>query len=41
VLAKACLNAVYANPVGSPVTAESPAAGSKVAEHSNVTLTTR
>jgi hypothetical protein len=41
VLAKACLNAFYANPVGSPVIAETPPAGAKVAEHSSVTLTTR
>jgi hypothetical protein len=41
VLAKACLNAGYASPVGSPVLSESPVAGSKVPEHSTVTLTTR
>jgi beta-lactam-binding protein with PASTA domain len=41
VLAKACLNAIYANPVGSPVISEAPVAGSNVSEHSTVTLTTR
>jgi hypothetical protein len=41
VLAKACLNAVYANPVGSSVISETPPAGSKVSEHSSVTLATR
>jgi hypothetical protein len=41
VLAKACLNAVYANPVGTLVISEAPVAGSKVPEHSTVTLTTR
>jgi hypothetical protein len=41
VLARACLNAGYASPVGSPVVSETPAAGSKVPEHSTVTLATR
>jgi hypothetical protein len=41
VLAKACLNAGYASPVGNSVTSEAPIAGSKVAEHSTVVLTTR
>ena len=41
VLAKVCLNAGYASPVGSSVISEAPAAGSTVAEHSTVTLTTR
>ena len=40
-LATVCLNAGYASPVGSRVASESPIAGSKVAEHSTVTLTTR
>lgn len=40
-LAKACLNALYASPVGSLVTAEAPVPGSVVPEHSTVTLTTR
>ena len=40
-LAKACLNASYADPVGTSVISESPAANSKVPEHSTVTLTTR
>lgn len=40
-LAKECLNAAYANPVGSLVTSEAPVPGSVVAEHSTVTLTTR
>ena len=37
----ACLNAGYANPVGTRVTSESPAAGSQVPEYSSVILTTR
>ena len=41
VLARACLNAGYASPVGSSVISETPIAGSKVAEHSTVILTTR
>jgi len=41
VLARACLNAGYASPAGSPVISETPIAGSKVPEHSTVTLTTR
>jgi len=41
VLAKVCLNAGYASPVGSSVISEMPAAGSEVPEHSTVTLTTR
>lgn len=40
-LARACLNAAYADPVGTSVVSESPAANSKVAEHSTVTLRTR
>lgn len=40
-LATVCLNAGYASPVGSRVASQSPIAGSKVAEHSTVTLTTR
>ena len=40
VLAKVCLNAGYASPVGSWVISETPAAGSTVAEHSTVSLTT-
>jgi len=40
-LARACLNAGYASPVGSSVTSEIPTAGSRVPEHSTVTLTTR
>jgi PASTA domain len=40
-LAKVCLNASYANPVGTSVISESPSAISKVPEHSTVTLTTR
>jgi hypothetical protein len=40
-LAHACLNAGYASPVGTRVTAEAPAAGSKVAEHSTIILTTQ
>ena len=40
-LATVCLNAGYASPVGSWVASESPLAGSKVAEHSTVTLATR
>jgi hypothetical protein len=40
-LAHACLNTGYASPVGMRVTAEAPAAGSKVAEHSTVILTTQ
>ena len=40
VLAKVCLNAGYASPAGSWVTSEAPVAGSTVAEHSTVTLTT-
>jgi hypothetical protein len=40
-LAHACLSAGYASPVGTRVTAEAPAAGSKVAEHSTVILTTQ
>ena len=41
VLARACLNAGYASPVGSPVISETPIAGSKVPEHSTVILTTQ
>jgi PASTA domain len=41
VLAKLCLNAGYASPVANSVMSEVPTAGSKVAEHSTVTLTTR
>ena len=41
VLAKVCLNAGYDSPVGSWVISETPAAGSTVAEHSTVSLTTR
>ena len=41
VLAKACLNVGYASPVGNSVTSEAPFAGSKVAQHSTVTLATR
>ncbi len=41
VLAKVCLNAGYASPVGSLVGSETPVMGSTVAEHSTVTLTTR
>ncbi len=41
VLARACLNAVYADPVGTSVATESPAAGATVPEHSTVTLSTR
>jgi hypothetical protein len=41
VLARACLNAGYAAPVGSSVVAETPAVGSMVPEHSTVTLSTR
>ena len=40
-LASACLNAGYADPVGTHVIAESPVAGSKVPEHSTVILTTQ
>jgi hypothetical protein len=40
-LAHACLNTGYASPVGTRVAAEAPAAGSKVAEHSTVILTTQ
>jgi PASTA domain len=40
-LSRVCLNAGYASPVGSSVVAESPSAGSNVAEYSTVTLTTR
>jgi hypothetical protein len=40
-LAHACINAGYASPVGTRVTAEAPAAGSEVAEHSTVILTTQ
>jgi hypothetical protein len=40
-LAKACLNASYADPVGTSVISESPAAGTKLPEHSTVSLTTR
>jgi len=39
--AGACLNAAWASPVGTRVVSESPAAGSKVAEYSTVTVTTR
>lgn len=39
--AKACLNAGWANPVGTHVVSESPAANSKVPEFSTVTLATR
>jgi hypothetical protein len=39
-LARACLNTGYTSPVGTRVTAEAPAAGSKVVEHSTVMLTT-
>ena len=41
VLARACLNAGYAAPVGSSVIAETPPVGSMVPEHSTVTLSTR
>ena len=41
VIAKACLNAVYASPVGTRVISESPMPGSMVSEHSKVTLGTR
>ncbi len=41
VFAKACLNAGYADPVGTRVVAESPPPNSKVAEYSTVTLGTR
>lgn len=40
VLAEACLNARYADPVGTRVRAESPPAGAMVLEFSTVTLTT-
>jgi hypothetical protein len=40
-LAHACLNTGYASPVGKRVTTEAPVAGSKVAEHSTVILTTQ
>ena len=40
-LAHACLNTGYVSPVGTRVTVESPSAGSKVAEHSTVILTTQ
>jgi hypothetical protein len=40
-LAHACLTTGYASPVGTRVTAEAPTAGSKVAEHSTVMLTTQ
>lgn len=40
-LSKACLNAGYASPVGSTVVSQAPVAGSKVAEYSTVTLTTK
>ena len=40
-LANACLNTSYASPLSTRVTAEAPAAGSKVAEHSTVILTTQ
>jgi hypothetical protein len=40
-LARACLDTGYASPVGTRVTAEAPAPGSKVAEHSTVILTTQ
>jgi hypothetical protein len=40
-LASACLNAGYANPVGTRVISESPVAGSQVPEHSSVILTTQ
>jgi hypothetical protein len=40
-LASACLNAGYANPVGTQVVSESPVAGSQVPEHSSVILTTQ
>ncbi len=40
-LASACLNAGYANPVGTHVISESPVAGSTVPEHSTVILTTQ
>ena len=39
-LASACLNAGYANPVGTHVISESPVAGSQVPEYSSVILTT-
>jgi PASTA domain len=38
-LATACLNTLYASSPGNRVVSESPSAGSKVPEHSNVTLT--
>ena len=41
VLAGACLHAVYANPVGTRVIAQSAHADTKVPEYSSVTLTTR
>jgi len=40
-LASGCLNAGYANPVGTQVISESPVAGSQVPEYSSVILTTR
>jgi|ERR1700733_5112541 len=40
-LASACLNAGYANPVGTQVISESPVAASQVPEFSSVILTTR
>jgi hypothetical protein len=40
-LSKVCLNTGYASPVGSSVVSQSPVAGSKVAEYSTVTLTTK
>ena len=40
-LASACLNAGYANPVGTQVVSESPVPGSQVPEYSSVILTTR
>jgi hypothetical protein len=40
-LASACLNAGYANPVGTQVISQSPVAGSQVPEHSSVILTTQ
>jgi hypothetical protein len=41
VFSKACLNAGYANPVGTRVMSESPPANTKVPEYSTVTLVTR
>ncbi len=41
VFAKACLNAGYANPVGTRVVSESPPANTLVPEYSTVTLVTR